>query len=236
MKAIARVSLAVPVLLLTGACNRADQPARTEGTGAADRTQETAFVRFIDAHTGNAALYFGDEQVLSGTGDKITDYKQLPAERRQFALRAAGQPDGDALATNSEGLGSGKRYTVVAFNDGDGKASLRVLNDDEDAPDTGKAKVRVIHASPEMEGLKLYAAGRKDEIASQSRFTTGSGWQEVEPVQGALEMRGTDRNLGTVRIPNVTLEAGKLYTFVVRRGEGAQGRPQVTPIIDTPRS
>jgi hypothetical protein len=181
-------------------------------------------------------LYFGDQQVFTGSGDEITDYKQIPAERRQFSLRMPTQTDRDALATNSEGLDAGKRYTVVAFQDGDGGASLRVLNDDEDAPDANKAKVRLINASPEMEGLKLYAAGRKDEIASQTRFTTGSTWQEVDPVSGPLELRGSDREMRAVRVPNVTLESGKLYTFVVRRGEGAQGVPQVTPIVDTPRS
>jgi hypothetical protein len=58
----------------------------------------------------------------------------------------------------------------------------------------------------------------------------------VDPVSGPLELRGSDREMRAVRVPNVTLESGKLYTFVVRRGEGAQGGPQVTPIVDTPRS
>ena len=233
-----RLSLAVLCVFVISACNRDNEAGRDaagERSAAAERTAEFAYVRFIDAHTGNAALHFGDEQIFSGTGNKITEYRRVPAERRQFALRRQGGTEGDALATNSEGLDAGKRYTIVAFNDGDGGASLRVLNDDEDAPEEGKAKVRLIHASPEMEGLKLYAAGRRDEIASQSRFTTGSNWQEVDSVKGALELRGSDRKLGTVRIPNVTLEPGKLYTFVVRRGEGAQPRPQVTPIVDSPR-
>jgi hypothetical protein len=220
-------------IFVTSGCSRTDESARNR---TAEPTTEFASVRFVDAHPGNAALYFGDQQVFTGSGDEITDYKQIPAERRQFSLRMPTRTDRDALATNSEGLDAGKRYTVVAFQDGDGGASLRVLNDDEDAPDANKAKVRLINASPEMEGLKLYAAGRKDEIASQTRFTTGSTWQEVDPVSGPLELRGSDREMRAVRVPNVTLESGKLYTFVVRRGEGAQGGPQVTPIVDTPRS
>jgi hypothetical protein len=229
-----RVSVVAVALAATVACSRTDQTTRERTAEPAATEQQFASVRFVDAHHGDAALYFGNQQVFSGTTDKVTDYKQLPAERSQFALRAPGHAEGDALATNSEGLDAGKHYTVVAFDDKGGGASLRVLNDDEDAPDAGKAKVRLINASPEMEGLELHAAGKRDEIASQTRFTTGSTWQEVDPVTGPLELRATDRK--PVRIANVTLEPGKLYTFVVRPGKTPKASPEVTPIVDTPRS
>lgn len=242
LKSILGCSAALSAMLLTSACTRSERDATRERAretkeAVTDRKAEPAFVRYIDEHTGNANLYFGDTLVFSEAGDgKITDYKQVPAERKTFELRAAGATSGDALAHNSEGLDEGKHYTVVSFNDSNGKASLRVVKDDESAPSAGKAKVRIIHASKEMEGLNLYAAGRKDEIADQSRFSTGSTWQEVDPVKGNLEMRSTDKKTGTVRIPNVHLEAGKLYTFVVGGGDDTNKRFHVTPIIDTPRS
>jgi hypothetical protein len=226
-------------LLISSACTRTESDAtreRRESRAATPDTHEgPAYVRFVDEFTGNSHLYFGDTMLFSGT-DKVTDYKQVPAERKTFSLRASASTEGDALATNSEGLDEGKYYTVVAFNDENGKASLRVVNDNESAPAEGKAKVRIIHASPEMEALKLYATGRKDEIADQSRFSTGSTWQEVDPVKGALEMRSSDKETGSVKIPNVHLEPGKLYTFVVGGGDDTSKRFHVTPIIDNPRS
>jgi hypothetical protein len=226
-----KVTVAAVAMASTFACSRSEQTTRGRTT---TEPVETAFVRFVDAHQGNAALYFGEQQVFSGTAGEVTDYKQLPAEREEFALRAPGNTQGDALATNSEGLDAGKHYTVVAFDEKDGGASLRVLSDEEGAPDPGKAKVRLINASPEMEGLKLYAQGKRDEIASQTRFTTGSTWQEVDPVSGALELRTSDHK--AVKVPNVKLEPGKLYTFVVRPGKTANATPDVTPIVDSPRS
>ena len=235
-------SAVASVLLVSSACNRTESdatrarvPEATEKT-ATEKAKAPAYVRFIDEHSGKAGLYFGDTLVFSGTGNKITDYKPVPGERRTFALRAAGNTEGDALATNSEGLDEGKYYTVVAFNDENGKASLRVVSDNESAPAEGKAKVRLIHASKEMEAMSLYAVGRKEEIADQSRFSTGSNWQEVDPVKGALEMRSSDRKSGVVRIPNVKLEPGKLYTFVVAGGDDTNKRFHVTPIVDMPRS
>ena len=198
----------------------------------AEKNTGTAYVRFIDEHTGQGSLYFGDTLVFDGGSQKITDYKTVPAERREFRIKTA--PNADALAHNSEGLDDGNHYTVVAFDDSEGKPSLRVVKDDEKAPENGKAKVRIIHASKEMQGLKLYAQGQKNEIADESRFSTGSNWEEVDPVKGPLEMRGTDKKVQPVRVPNVHLEAGKLYTFVV--GGDAKNRMHVTPIIDTPKS
>lgn len=224
----------IAVLLSTTACSRTTEERAREATQPPAAKVEMAHVRFIDAHTGNANLYFGDTQAFSGGGGKITDYKQLPAERRQFSLRPAA--GGEELATNSEGLGEGKYYTVVAFEDEKGKASLRVVNDNESAPSQGKAKVRMIHASPEMEALNLYVVGRKEEIADQSRFSTGSTWQEVDPVKGTLELRSSDRKTGSVRIPGMTLEAGKLYTFVVTGGDDTKKKLKVTPIVDMPRA
>jgi hypothetical protein len=237
MKSIAlgaAFTVALPAFLIISGCSRTADQATRERTR---ETADTAYVRFINAHTGPASLYFGDSMLFSGSTKTVTDYKPAPAERKEFSLRS-GSREGEALATNSEGLDNGAHYTVIAFN---GKsadrddASLRVVKDDEEAPSPGKAKVRMIHASPEFEALNLYAVGHKDEIADQSRFSTGSTWQEVDPVKGPLEVRSSDRETGSVRVPDVTLEAGKLYTFVVSGGDDTRHKFAVTTIVDTPK-
>lgn len=234
-RAVLGSALLIPALLLSNACSR------TKDDGTRGRTRETtsvpvtkheefAFVRFIDAHNGKASLHFGDTLAFTGSGEGVTDYKQLPAERREFSLRA---PGGETLATNSESLSEGKHYTVIAFNDKN-KPALRVVTDDESAPDQGKAKVRIIHAAPDMEALNLYAAGHKDKLASESRFTTVSTWQEVDPVKGPLELRTSGGRSATVRVPGLTLEPGRLYTFVVSGGDNVKQSLHVTPIVDSP--
>src|SRR5689334_20660978 len=102
--------LVVPALLAFTACNTTDRTARTtpatdEGTRARTEVPKNAFVRFVDVYQGPANLFFGDQKVFSGDYKSVSDYKSVPAERHEFALRDNAHATGDPLAKNSEGLG-----------------------------------------------------------------------------------------------------------------------------------
>jgi uncharacterized protein DUF4397 len=227
--------------LVNAGCNRSNT---TQSPGEASREATPAgntgiaFVRYVsavDAHS-DTDLYFGDAR-LFGTADAKTptDYKQVPAERRDFVLREAGKPDGVAIEKNSEGLADSKHYTVVVYEDKDAKPVLRVFNDDESAPAAGKAKVRVIHAAPGMDPVSVYAVGHKDKLAGESRFSTASTWQEVDPVGGPLEVRTGNGKTGiTTSVPDARIEAGKLYTLIVEGGARSPEKLHVLQVVDTP--
>lgn len=240
-------TLVLPALLAITACNSTNRAARNadnaarateEGTRARTNdaaTKDLAYVRFVDAYPHAADLYFADQKVFNGEPKSVTDYKTVPAERHEFDLRDNAHRTGDPLAKNSEGLGNGKYYTVIAWGDKDDKGNLRVVNDNESAPATGKAKVRIVHAAPGMDAVDLYASGHKDKLASESRFTSASNWQEVDPVTGPLELRTSNKKDNPVRIANVTLQPGKMYTFVVTGGEKAGEKVSVISIVDNPK-
>lgn len=227
-------AMALPALMFLSACSRSDDTSRARtAEPAPSGTTAVAFVRFYDAYTAPVDLYFGDTKAFKNKTDRsLTSYIELPAERHEFALREPASPAGDPLAKNNEGLAAGKHYTVIAYDDKDGKPALRVVNDDESAPDTGKAKVRIIHAAPGLEALNLYVAGTKNKIAGESRFTTSSTWQQVDPVRGSLTLRTSDKR--AVQIPDVQLEPGKLYTFIVNGGGNSAEKLNVTPVVDSP--
>ena len=223
-------------LLVAAGCNRTD---RVSSTGEAHRDatarNASALVRYVnlmDAHA-NTDLYFGDLKVFSGsTGDQATGYKDVPSERRDFVLREAARPDGMEIEKNSEGLSAGKHYTVVAYENDKGNPELRVVNDEESAPATGKAKIRLIHAAAKMEPINVWVPGRTDKLAGESRFSTVSTWQEVDPVGSPLEIRAGDEKKGVrVNVPG-GVEAGKLYTFVV--GHGPANDLRVIRLVDSP--
>jgi hypothetical protein len=226
-------------LVIGVGCNRNDQ-VRTEGEASREmpsKTTGTAFVRFvsaIDAHN-NTDLYFGDTKLFTvADAARPTGYTQIPAERRDFNLREAGKPNGMEIEKNSEGLREGKHYTVVGYEDKDGKPVLRVFDDDESAPAAGKAKIRLIHAAPAAEPVSLYVAGRKDKLAGESRFSTASTWQEVDPVNGPLEVRAGDEKTGARAPVTTRVEAGKLYTFVVEGGSKSGQNLRVVDMVNTP--
>jgi hypothetical protein len=234
------VLLAFGLLVMAG-CNRTNT---ATSQGEASREAPTAsntgiaFVRYVsavDAHSGTD-LYFGDMRLFSTADAKTpTEYKQVPAERRDFILREAGKADSAAFEKNSEGLGEGKHYTVVVYEDQDAKPVLRVFNDDESAPAAGKAKLRVIHAAPGLDPVNVYAPGHKDKLAGESRFSTVSTWQEVNPVNGPLEVQvGSGRTGRMTRVPDSRIEAGKLYTLVVKGGAKSPEKLDVVEMVDTP--
>ena len=82
--------------LMTAGCGRSNTTTQGEASREAPNTG-TAFVRYVsatDAHSGTD-LYFGDLRLFStADAQKPTEYKQVPAERRDFSLREAGKPGG----------------------------------------------------------------------------------------------------------------------------------------------
>jgi len=230
--------------LFAAGCSRTDNRTAAQGEANRDATTAkstgTAYVRYVsdvNAHS-NTDLYFGDMRLFSTNGaEKPTGYKEVPAERRDFTLRAAGQANGMEIEKNSEGLSDGKHYTVVAFEDKDGKPVLRVFKDDESAPDAGKAKVRIIDAAPASESIALYAAGHKDKLAGESHFSDASSWQNVDPVKAPLVIReGNAKNGYHASVPLKGLEAGRLYTIIVEGGPKSGERLHVIDMIDSPNS
>jgi hypothetical protein len=218
-------------LLVGAGCSRSSTTtqgeASRETTNTAPAAKGTAFVRYVSAVKAhdNTDLYFGDTQLFSTTNAaKPTDYKDVPAERRDFTLREAGNPNGVAIDKNSEGLSDGKHYTVVAYEDKDAKPVIHVFNDDESAPAAGKAKLRIIHAAGANEAVDVYVSGQKDKLASESSLTSSSTWQDINPVKGTIEVRtGSGKDAQVTRIPNTNFDAGKLYTLVVE-GSGKTGQ------------
>jgi hypothetical protein len=230
-------SLMIPGLIGLSACNRADEGmrGRTRDTGP-DATGK-AHVRYVNALSRNtgAELYSGDTKLFGGEKQTETDYVQVPADRRTFQLRHSGNADAEPLATNSEGLRRDAHYTVIAYDDDDGKATLRVLTDEESAADSGKAKVRVIDASARADDFALHFSGRGgDKVVGEPLLGAVSSWKEVDPGQGGLELRTDDNKAKAVPVSDVRLQAGKLYTFVVRDGRTAAQSLEVIALENEP--
>lgn len=204
------------------------QPA-TSPSGQQTASQNMALVRFVEAVPGQGMdLWFGDKQVFHGVAYKdVTQYIEVPAEHQDFKLEPSGNTQVNAPATESEGLTAGDRYTIVAETK-DGKLALEVISDKITAPASGKAKVRVINVAM---GL-----GKIDVVDSQGDVATGispdsaTGYDNVVPASGSLEIRRADKHSDVARVPNFNIDPGKLYTIIV---VGGSGQPyQAIPVID----
>jgi Domain of unknown function (DUF4397) len=198
-------------------------------------------------------LWFGDSREFQDVGfKKVTAYKELPDERHDFKLAAAGSvaPGADAV-TNNEGLSDGIHYTVVAMLDEKGKQKLDVITDRLSEPDRGEAKLRVINASPiEVDVTSLTAMKGGDTSGTADRAKTpeilGAGigadrwfhgvnagsstsYKQMEPVSGSIQVapsKGNKHNAAAnahaVTVP-VDMAVGKFYTLIVTSGKNGSG-------------
>ncbi len=228
---------ALVLSLLVAACG--DRAAQNQtvvtttdaGTSSAPLASEVgnrnnALVRFVHAIPGVAAtdLFAGDTKTFSNVSYKaVTPYKELPTERQMIRLRLAGQDTAQPLAENSERFSAGGHYTVIAYSEGDrSSAELQFVADGFAPPSSGKAKVRVILAAPDVGDVDVYVGGRSEALSTNIGFASKPSYAEVDPLTGALEVRLAGKNIAALTLPSVRFEAGRMYTvMVVGRAEGA---------------
>lgn len=223
------------VLLAAGCKEKRDTGIATTGEGTPEATSEAleekdlALVRVVNAIPGEPVVIFaGDSAVFSGVGYKTaSQFREIPDDRFNFKLGSRENP----LAENRENLDGGERYTIVAMPDAGGadKRNLRVLDDDSKTVPTDKARVRVINAVPGDLEISVFVRGREDPLFDGVNFKSEAGWTELEPVAGTLEVRPEGKKNVLVSQPNVKLEGGKSYTFVV---SGRPAKPDLIKIED----
>lgn len=235
---------ALPIML--GSCttetnqNQGVQTTTSKGTTTAPaaseaKKRENALVRVIHAVPGSPAvdIFADDAKVFSSISYKsVTPYKEISGERHTFRVRAVGKGGNDpALAENSEGLGDGKHYTVVAEAGADNKPTIYIYNDDLVPPSSGKAKVRVINASPDE--LDLYTKGKNDKLFGGVNGMKETSYNSLDPVTGPIEIRPSGKTNATAMIANAKFEAGKIYTIVITgRTQGAPAKLEAMIIED----
>jgi hypothetical protein len=216
---------------------RTDEPVTTEtaagedvspsGDAAAERG--AALVRMVNAVPGTGSLeLMAEGKVLfaSVPFKEVTEYIELTENATTLIVRDA--TSDSTLADNADILVNGSRYTVVAARNEDGKVLLRVLRDEVE-PDSGRARVRVIHAAGGWEAADVMVAGTEDPIFNNVNFGSEAGPEDVQPTSNAMSVRFGDE--GAVTKLSVTpLEAGKHYTIVLLRG--SSGKAEVVTFSD----
>jgi len=131
-----------------------------------------------------------------------------------FRIRAN---DGDSvLANNTETVADGSRYTIIAMPTADGTVSLRVIRD-EVVPDSGKARIRIIQATPGLSDVDVALSGQKDLVFDNVKYGAEAGYKDVTPATATLEFRMGDPPHVTVplRLKTMELAAGRAYTVVI---------------------
>jgi hypothetical protein len=154
----------------------------------------------------------GAEAVSNLAFSSITDYVPVPAGPHAVQVfpasaNGSGTPVIDAPSLT---LDAGKDYTVAAVGQ---LASIEplVLVDNNAAPASGNAHIRVVHASPDAPNVDIFAAGA-GVVVPNLPFKQASGYLPLPAGSYDLEVRGAGSQTAVLSLPDTTLEAGRVYT------------------------
>ena len=180
--------------------------------------RDEALVRVVHAIPAGAPIdiYAGDLAVFESLAYKaVMPYRVVEGKRYVFSARPAGMPNAKPLATNTEGLDNGDYYTVFALPGLNHGVHLRVVDDLLTTPATGRAKLRVVHGSSDAGEIDLVVPGSPTALFDGVDFQSVTGYEEIAPLDGQLEIRGEGQAAVLTTLTNVHIEAGRFYTVVV---------------------
>jgi len=217
--------ICLAVTLLAGCAGAKTKEAVDSRTGEGKTTSESgdsaskrgkSLVRFVNAVPDQSLDLTTEDRAtfIDVAFKEVTPYTEIGDNLVKFRVRAS---TGDSvLADNDETMVDGHRYTVIAMPTEDGKVMLRVLRD-ELVPEAGKARLRVIQASPGLADVDVSLSGQKDPVFDNVKYGTEAGYKDVAPATATIEFRIGDPPHATVplRLKSTELTAGRAYTLVI---------------------
>jgi hypothetical protein len=205
--------------------------------GVPASAEDTARVRVVHASPDAPAVdvYANGAKVLTNVPFKgSSDYLSVPAGAHNFKVYATGaNPASDSAVIDADAtLDAGKDYTVIAV----GKvADIKpvVLEDNNAAPASGKAHVRVVHASPDAPAVDVAVKGGP-VLFSNLAFPNAAGPSPVDAGTYDLEVRAAGTTTVALPVNGVQLQAGKIYTVLAVGLLNGTPALEALPIINDP--
>lgn len=189
-------------------------------------------VAHLSPDAPNVDVYVDGEVALSDVSfQTVSDYLSLPAGSYALEVRPAGAAaDSEPVIQADATVEAGQAYTVAAVGllaD----IAAQVYVDDVAAPPEGQAKVRVIHAAPDVPAVDVGVAGQAPDeaLVTDLSFPDASDYLAVPADTYDLEVRPTGTSDVAVPVSGLTLEAGTVYTAIAV-GSGAD--VTVLPVVD----
>lgn len=178
-------------------------------------------------------LFAGELLLFDGLGFKtVTPYRAVDGKRYAFALRPAGMTQAKPLSSNTEDLKNGDFYTAIAMpGDGHGP-NLRIVSDHLDAPASGKARLRVVHAGTDAGQIDVRAADGSAALFDKLDYQSVSDYRDVVPMNGQIQIVSTGKPAPVVATTTAHLEAGRFYTLVIVGNAAAPTRVEAFLIED----
>jgi hypothetical protein len=192
-------------------------------------TAKTSLVRMVNALPGANGLSVTSDNrsVFSGVDYKaVTQYQDIDETIVRFRLLGDGRDT--TIATNNEILIDGSRYTVIALPENDGGVRLRVLKDEFET-DSGKARLRVVHALQNTGEIDVMLSGRNDPLFDNVNNGSEAGFADVDAGSNTTITVRTADGKQLIR-RQLKFDAGHAYTMVLTTA--GDGKVEAITIVD----
>lgn len=111
------------------------------------------------------------------------------------------------------------------------RGDIVVLRDDEPLSDSTKARLRVVNAATNRDGLDITVAGTDDPIFEGVESGAGVKSAEVHSGTATIQVRDDDRTVA--RLTDVQLEPGRTVTLILTHPSPTSERVEIIRISDT---
>ena len=185
--------------------------------GSAGSALASTTVRFVHAVPGAGPATLSTVSDGQGVSSSPVSFgsagTRLEVEAGTATLTLAPADGGDELAEAEEELADDTSYTVVALPEGDsGDPQLRVYEDE--TPEKGQARLRAIHAAPELGSPEFRAGDRV--VADRLDYGEATEYEDVPPATYDLSVTRSGGSGGALAEKRgVPLTAGTATTAVV---------------------
>lgn len=186
-----------------------------------------ANVRLVNASAGYASLdlYVEDTKEISDvTFGNGSSYVGVKSGEVSNVLTASGSTT--ELLNQSRSLGSGKKYTIVAYG-WEGALRSVIMTDDESAADANKTKVSALNTAFDAGAVDVYLTQGDVSLESSTPVASGveagsqSGYSSIASGTYKLSVTGVgDTEDLRLQMDGVVLDSTKVLTLVMVPGKG----------------
>jgi hypothetical protein len=182
----------------------------TMSTGSVRAAHMSPDAPNVDIYVDGSAVL---EDVAFGT---VSGYLDVPAGDREVEITAAGDAD-TSVFSGTVPVGADTAYTLAAAGEisegADEPFEVLVLEDDNSAPESGEARVRLVHASPDAPAVDVTLESNGSAVYDGVEYGS-SEYAAVPAGDYTLQVRGdTENNDGDVAASfDVSVADGEVYT------------------------
>lgn len=187
----------------------------------------TAQMRLLNASIGYAALDMAVDGTTVNSGVAyagVGSYADVNTSATGTEVQS--NSVGSTLVSSTPTLASGSHYAMIAYGSA-GSVKTTLLQEDQDAPDSGKTKLLVLNLAPDAGAMDVYVTGADESLDSAtsvaSSIAAGSGSGYVTLNSGTFRVRLTAASSKTdlrLDIPSITLPSAGVSTLILTGTNG----------------